>query len=83
MAKEVTVSLGQEILLTFIWYKKGPILEHDKDKGQTVYSATYSTVCKEKLKLTFTTKEEDCCKNCFRSPNNGHPHVTAITIEKI
>jgi hypothetical protein len=73
MAKEVTVSLGQEILLTFIWYKKGPILEHDKDKGQTVHSATYSAVCKEKLKLTFTTKEDDCYKNCSLAPQQWSP----------
>jgi len=73
MTKEVNVYLGQEILLTFIWDMNGPILEHYKDKGQTVHSATYSTVCKEKLKHTFTTKEEDCCKTCSLAPQQWSP----------
>jgi hypothetical protein len=63
--KKLMCLLGQEILLTFIWDMKGSILEHYKDKGQTVYTATYSSVLKDKLKLAFTTKEEDCCKKMF------------------
>jgi hypothetical protein len=48
MEKEVLMCpLGQEILLTFIWDMKGSILEHYKDKRQTVHSATYSSVLKD------------------------------------
>jgi hypothetical protein len=40
---------------------KGAILEHYEGKGQTVHSTTYSAVLKDKLKLAFATKKENCC----------------------
>jgi hypothetical protein len=52
--KKLMCLLGQEILLT--WDMKGSILEHYKDKGQTVHTATYSSVLKDKMILAFTTK---------------------------
>jgi len=63
--KKLMCSLGQEIFLHFIWDMKGPILEYYKDKGQTLHTATFSAVHKDKLNLAFTTKEEDCCKKLF------------------
>jgi len=53
---------SQEILLTFIWNTKGPILVHYKEKGKTVHSKTYSAALKDNLNLAFATKEEDPVK---------------------
>jgi hypothetical protein len=59
MANKVTqCPFGQEILLTFIWNMKGPILVHYKEKGQTVHSATYLAVLKDNLNLAFATRED-------------------------
>jgi len=44
---------------------KGPNLEYYEDKGQTVHTETYSSVLEDKLRLVFTTKEEDCCEKLF------------------
>ena len=61
--KKLMCPLAKKLANLYLGYE-GAYFGTLKDKGQTVHSATYSTVCKEKLKLTFTTKEEDCYKNC-------------------
>jgi hypothetical protein len=45
--KKLMYPLISEILPTFFWDMKGPILEYFKDKGRTVHSATYSAVLKD------------------------------------
>jgi hypothetical protein len=48
---------SQEILLTFIWDREGPILKHYKEKEQTVHSTTYLAAHRDKLIFATVTKE--------------------------
>ena len=56
---------------------KGAILEHYQAKGETVYSATYSAMLKDKLNPAICKKR----KTVLLYHDNARPHVVAATFE--
>ena len=73
--------LYQEILLTFLWYKKGPILELYQEKDQTVSNATCSAMLKDKLKPAIRNKRKGLLsKTVLLHHDNTHLPVMVATI---
>jgi len=73
--------LYQKILLTFLWDKKGPILELYQEKDQTVSNATCSAMLKDKVKPAICNKRKGLLsKTVLLHHNTTHPHVVVATI---
>lgn len=73
--------LYQKILLTFLWDKKGPILELYQEKDQTVSNATCSAMLKDKVKPANCNKRKGLLsKTVLLHHDNTHPHVVVATI---
>jgi hypothetical protein len=58
--------LPKNVANLLLRYERG-YLEHYQEKGQTVNSATYSSMIEDKLRPQFAAKEEDCCQKLLFS----------------
>ena len=69
--------------LTF-WDVKGPTLEHYQDKEQTVNSATYSAMLRDRPKPAICNKRRGLLpKNAFLHHDDARPCVMVTTVETI
>ena len=75
---------AKKIMLTLLWDMHGPILLHFQAHGQTVNSANYSAMLRNKLKPEICKKRREMLsKKVLLHHNNARPHTAAATVETV